>query len=402
MPTQNTHALYGGVTKTFHWLTALAILSAFVLGLIAIRSGTDTPDQLARTVQLFSLHKTIGILAFFVALLRIIWALTQVKPGLLNADNKPEAFMAELVHWLLYGSMVCAPLAGWLHHAATEGFAPVLLPLGDNLFFIPKDPTVAAFFSGMHYVLVIVLGVSILAHVGGALKHAFIDRDDTLRRMLPNDMVPPHLPLQNHSHLPLIAAIVIYIGALGAGAMIGLDSHSHDHGDHDHGTPALAAVPSGWTVTEGTLDITIGQFGTDVTGGFADWTAAIEFDETAGEDLGSAEVTINIASLTLGSVTNEALGTDYFNAADFPTATFAATLHPDGDAYIARGTLTLRGVTADLDMPFTLALDGDTAVMSGTTVIPRLDYGVGAATTEESTLGLNVAVNVALTATRGG
>ena len=401
MPTQNTHALYGGVTKTFHWLTALAILSAFALGLIAIRSGTDTPDQLARTVQLFSLHKTIGILAFFVALLRIIWALTQVKPGLLNADNKPEAFMAELAHWLLYGSMVMAPLAGWMHHAATEGFAPVFLPFGDTLFFIPKDPTVAAFFGGMHYVLVIVLGVTILAHVGGALKHALIDRDDTLRRMLPNDMVPPHLPLQNHSHLPLVAAIIIYIGALGAGAMIGLDNQGHDHADHDHGTPALAAVASDWTVTEGTLDITVGQFGTDVTGGFSDWTAAIEFDETAGDDLGSAEVTINITSLTLGSVTNEALAADYFNAADFPTAAYSATLHADGDAYVARGTLTLRGVTANLEMPFTLDITGDTAVMTGTTVIPRLDFGVGAATTDPGTLGLDVNVNVALTATRG-
>ncbi len=114
MALTNTQSSYGGVTKAFHWLTALLILTAFPLGWFANELAhaiydpniASTEDDIARAARLFSLHKTVGVTVFFVALARILWAMTQIKPGLLNADNKPEAFAAEAVHWLLYGSLV--------------------------------------------------------------------------------------------------------------------------------------------------------------------------------------------------------------------------------------------------------------------------------------------------------
>ena len=67
---------YGTVTKTFHWLTALFILTIIPLGAIANRLPYETDAQLALKAQLFSLHKTLGVIIFIVALARIIWALT--------------------------------------------------------------------------------------------------------------------------------------------------------------------------------------------------------------------------------------------------------------------------------------------------------------------------------------
>ena len=120
MALRNTNTTYGAVAKTFHWLTALLILSAIPLGIIAsnlahgLQDPSATPDEatITLTATLFSLHKTIGITVFFVALGRIAWALGQRKPGLLNGDNAPEAWLAETVHWLLYGSLVAVPLFG--------------------------------------------------------------------------------------------------------------------------------------------------------------------------------------------------------------------------------------------------------------------------------------------------
>ncbi|MDP4990023.1 MAG: cytochrome b/b6 domain-containing protein, partial [Marivita lacus] len=123
MPVANTTAQYGAVAKTFHWLTALGILAVIPLGIIANDLPYDTAEQLADKAWLFSLHKTIGVTLFFVALARILWALSQPKPAPLHPDRKTETLLAEIVHWLLYGSLVLVPLSGWIHHAATEGFA---------------------------------------------------------------------------------------------------------------------------------------------------------------------------------------------------------------------------------------------------------------------------------------
>jgi len=118
MPRRNTTGSYGSVAKTFHWLTALLILTIIPVGLVAndmaeaLRDPAipSTAEDFTRTFLLFSIHKTLGVTIFFVALARILWALTQPKPQLLNADNRIKSLLAETVHWLLYGSLVLVPL----------------------------------------------------------------------------------------------------------------------------------------------------------------------------------------------------------------------------------------------------------------------------------------------------
>ena len=54
MAATNTADTYGFVTKTFHWMTALLILTAFPLGLIANNLPFDTGEELARKAWIFS------------------------------------------------------------------------------------------------------------------------------------------------------------------------------------------------------------------------------------------------------------------------------------------------------------------------------------------------------------
>ena len=174
---------YASVTKVFHWLTALLIIVAIPLGLIANYAPYDTGDQLAFKALLFSMHKTVGVSAFFVALLRILWAMTQTKPGPLHPERTLETLLAEVVHWMLYLSLMMVPLTGWIDHAATSGFAPIWWPFGQTLPFVPQSETVSGIFSGLHWMFTKLLAASIFLHSAGALKHHFIDKDDTLRRM---------------------------------------------------------------------------------------------------------------------------------------------------------------------------------------------------------------------------
>ncbi len=396
MSISNTKTHYGSVTKTFHWLTALLIFTAFPLGIIASDAPFTNGDEIAQKAWLFSLHKTVGVTIFFVALARILWAITQTKPQALHPDNKPETFAAEAVHWLLYLSLVIVPLSGWLHHAASTGFAPILWPLGQSLPLVPKSETISAFFSGGHFVFTKLLMVSLVLHVAGALKHRIIDRDKTLQRMLPGTPTVAALPPQPHSRLPMLAATAVYLAAMTLGAWIGLAEHE----DHD---PAgdqtqLTAVASDWMVTEGSIAITVSQFGNDITGDFSDWTAAISFDPDTGT--GTAKVNINIASLTLGSLSGQALGADFLDSATHPTAIFSGEIIPVGDDFTTTGPLTIKGNAQTITLPFTLKITDNTAVMNGKLTLDRLDFGIGANMPTEESLKFPVTVSIALTATR--
>ena len=398
MPLQDTAARYGDLTKTFHWLTAFLILTAIALGLLAENAPYATGDDLARKAALFSIHKSIGIAAFLTALLRIFWAMTQTRPGLLHPERRVEAFAAHLAHWVLYGAMLIVPLSGWVHHAATTGFAPILWPLGQSLPFVPKSETVAAVASGIHFAAFLLLAAAILAHVAGALKHALIDRDATLSRMLPGTRPAPETPAKRHVLPPLGAALI-----WGAVVVLGASTTQQPTQAPQQAQPL--AVPSdstaNWQVDTGTIALTVSQFGSDVSGQFATWTADITFYETpTNGSHGTVTAQISVPSLTLGSVTDQALGANFLAALAHPTATFKADILPADTGYIAHGTLSLRGTERPLDLPFTLDISGDTAAMSGQILLDRRDFGIGDTVPKEATLGFAVTVGIALTATR--
>lgn len=401
MHATNTRASYGAVTKTFHWLTVLGIFTVIPLGIIANRLPYDTAEQLADKAWLFSLHKTVGVTLFFVALARILWALSQPKPAPVHPDRSGETLLAEIVHWLLYGSLVLVPLSGWVHHAATEGFAPIWWPFGQNLPLVPESQQVSGIAAGLHIIFVRVLIVSLLLHIAGAVKHAVIDKDHTLARMLPGRSVPDSSKSAPRTKvLPPVFAVVVWAAAIGIGSTLGL---YQDHGAIAAEAPALQQVDSEWAVKSGTLGITVQQMGSAVSGSFADWTADIDFNENIGSgEAGTVTVEIAIPSLTLGSVTQQALGPDYFASAQYPTARFSADILNTDQSYVAEGTLTLRGVEQGVSLPFDLSLDNGVATMEGSTVLDRRTFEIGEAMTDESQLAFEVTVDVTLTAERGG
>ncbi len=380
---------YSPISKTLHWLTALLILSAFPLGLLANNAPFATSDEIATKALLFSLHKTIGVTAFFTALIRILWALTQTPPADLHPDRRLETFAAHLVHWLLYISMLLVPLTGWINHAASTGFAPIWGPFGQSLPLVPKSETVSALFSAGHWVFTKILLAAIALHIAGALKHVFIDRDETMRRMLPGKTAAT--PATKRSRAPMLVAAAIYSAAIALGVWLGQPGTEPD-------TKQLASVDSDWTVTDGTLALSVTLFGNAVSGRFTDWTADISFDPATGT--GTTDVTINITSLSLGSVTTQALGPDFFDTTNHPTARFTATIAPQGGHFAATGTLTLKGKEHPLTLPFTLDIAEGTATMQGEATLNRLDFGIGETLPDETTLKFPVAINISVTATR--
>lgn len=388
MALTNTPDTYGTIAKLFHWTTAILIFAIIPLGIIASRAPIGTEEEIAKVFTLFSLHKTLGIAVFFVALGRILWALTQVKPNGLHPERKVESFTAETVHWLLYGSLVLAPLSGWIHHAALDGFAPIWWPFGQNLPLVPKDPATAHLFGNIHWIFTKVMAVSILLHVAGALKHHVIDKDATLRRMwFGKAKLPKTQTHRAPAAAPLLATAIFAVTGF-------IASTWHE----STATTALQTVPSDWVVESGTVSIGITQLGSDVTGNFSEWTASIAFDPEAGPNFGEVTAQIAIDSLTLGTVTGQAMGADFFDQSNHPTATFAARITGTQNDYRAEGTLTIKGISAPVVLPFALQIDGDTATMNGNLTVNRRDFAIGDGT-DDGSLAPEVLIQIELIAT---
>jgi len=134
---------------------------------------------------------------------------------------------------------------------------------------------------------------------------------------------------------------------------------------------------------------------TPAPGVFKEFDARLRFDpdKPAG---GSLEVTIKVTSadMNIPDVNKEIRGKDWFDYAAFPKAEFRSTdLRRDGKRYVARGTLTLKGVKHPVEVPFTWTAAGGGAAMEGEFTLKRGAFGIGLGEWKASdTIGADVKV----------
>ncbi|WP_417253972.1 cytochrome b/b6 domain-containing protein [Celeribacter sp.] len=393
---KNTAARYGAVARFFHWSVAVLIL--FNIALVLVGENTARTADTAGWLQtLYSVHKTIGVTVLALAVLRVIWAVSQPKPVPVHPERKAETFLAELIHWMLYGAIFVMPLSGWVMHAAESGFAPIFWPFGQGLPFVPKSEGVAHMAGAVHGLAARVIYAAVALHVAGALKHAVIEKDGVLSRMLKG--VEAGRPDTGHVALwPALAGSVIW-GAVVAVPFVAPAPERAEEATAPVEQAQLASDLPVWRVEDGSLTISVQQMGAAVEGRFDNWSAAIAYDEESG--FGEVTVTIDTTSLTLGAVTDQAKGPEFFDTETFSTAQFKGEIsRVDGAAHMAVGMLTLVGHEVPVTLAFDLEIEGESARMTGTTVLDRRDFDMGAGYEDESTVGFAVVVETSLTATR--
>lgn len=140
--------------------------------------------------------------------------------------------------------------------------------------------------------------------------------------------------------------------------------------------------PASWKVDKGKsrLEFTGVQTGKGFTGAFSSFETSIDLDP---ENLAAARIgiVIDMTSAKTGDRQRDAAlpTAEWFSTAAFPNATFSSSevLATGPDAYEARGKLTIRDVSKDLLLPFTLKIAGDHAVAEGAATLVRSDFGVG-------------------------
>ena len=174
----NTRDNWGTVSKSLHWLMAGFVFVQLVLGPLAL-SWRLSPTKL----DLYVWHKSIGMLILLLVILRASWRLVNLSPGLPVGLPPWEQIAARVSHLLLYLLMFLLPLSGWIINSAANIPFKVFwaFPLPD---LVSHDKALAELAKMAHFALVIALVVLLVLHIGAALRHHFVRRNNILQRML--------------------------------------------------------------------------------------------------------------------------------------------------------------------------------------------------------------------------
>ncbi|UPG89109.1 cytochrome b [Luteibacter aegosomaticola] len=178
MPTRSEPTRWSTVAKTFHWLMALLILGngAFAFWMDGLKPSLNK-------INMFALHKSVGLTVLALFVLRLAWKMFDRRPPDEPAPRWQQ-IAAHTVHGFLYLLIVAIPLSGWAFNSA-HGFPLQYFKQFNLPALVEKNEDLSNTLGTVHVYLFWLLLLVLVAHVGGALKHHFIDRDDTLRRMLP-------------------------------------------------------------------------------------------------------------------------------------------------------------------------------------------------------------------------
>jgi cytochrome b561 len=173
---RDTAAGYGLLTRLLHWLMAVAIIAMFALGLWMVTLTYYSPYyQLAPDI-----HRSVGMLLLFLLVLRFAWRLANPKPD--DGELKPwERTAASIVHWGFYPLLFALMASGYLISSA--GGRPVAVFDWFNVPAIVSDKGLEQPAGAAHEYLAYVTIALVVLHAAAALKHHFLDRKRTLRRI---------------------------------------------------------------------------------------------------------------------------------------------------------------------------------------------------------------------------
>ncbi len=179
MQWRNSSSNYGLISITMHWLVALAVVGLFALGYWMV--GLTYYNSWYRTAP--DIHKSVGLLLFALMLLRVVWRMSSQGPAPLADHSRSVRLATKAGHGLLYAGVFAVMLTGYLISTADGRGISVFgwFEVPALVTAIPDQEDVAG---QLHQYLAWALVILSAIHALAALKHHFIDRDATLKRML--------------------------------------------------------------------------------------------------------------------------------------------------------------------------------------------------------------------------
>ncbi|MBZ9610980.1 cytochrome b [Rheinheimera maricola] len=175
---KNSQSHYGVVSVLLHWLVAISVFGLFAAGFWMV--DLNYYSQWYRTVPHW--HKSTGILLAIVMLVRLLWRWYSPPPAALDSHRRWEKKTSAIVQCCLYVGILLMVISGYLI-STEDGRAIAVFGWFDV-------PALGALFTNQadiaglvhEYVAYSLIALAVL-HGMAALKHHYIDRDHTLKRM---------------------------------------------------------------------------------------------------------------------------------------------------------------------------------------------------------------------------
>lgn len=177
---KNSTKTFGLVTITLHWVMAILLVGLFSVGLYM--TGLDYYDPLYHKVPWW--HKSFGLLVFLLLVFRFIWKMVNPKPDPLSMHKKWEVSAADFIQRVFYVLLLLMAMSGYFISTAKgkgiEFFTFFEFPAITEVI----DEGMVDLIGDAHYVLALILATLVVLHASATLKHHFIDKDETLKRMI--------------------------------------------------------------------------------------------------------------------------------------------------------------------------------------------------------------------------
>jgi cytochrome b561 len=175
---ERTTSGYTPVARVLHWTTAALVIFMILAGFYIV-NVEDGPLH----DEIYDLHKSVGMLILPLVLFRLLYRLTHSPPPLPADMPVIEQAAAHFNHWGLYAMLIAQPVVGWIATSAYRAPIPFFW-----LFNVPPiwraDRALSEFLYVIHGWIGIAITIFVLGHIGAALFHHFIRKDDILVRML--------------------------------------------------------------------------------------------------------------------------------------------------------------------------------------------------------------------------
>jgi cytochrome b561 len=182
MQIRNTPDRWGAVQQTLHWLVVPLALVQLGLGM----AMDDLPREALGTAVAFGLHASLGLTIGAVMVMRFLWRLVNPVPLMPERLGRPARAAVYATHYGFYLLLMFLPATGYLMASARGYTVPFFAWTLPNV--VGPSEGLAEAFLYAHLIGVNLIYLALALHIAGALRHEFVLRDNTFRRMTP---LPP-------------------------------------------------------------------------------------------------------------------------------------------------------------------------------------------------------------------
>ncbi|MDP2248290.1 MAG: cytochrome b [Nitrosomonadales bacterium] len=179
MKVTNAAECYSRPVVILHWLSLILLIAVY--SFIELRELFPKGTEIRELMK--TMHYMLGLTVLLTVIPRMFFRLSSHTPAILPVPGRISQRLAQAMHLVLYLLMIGMPIAGWLMLSAAGKPIPFygleLPPL------VTENKELADSIKDVHKTIGNIGYFLIAAHALAGLYHHYVQRDNTLSRILP-------------------------------------------------------------------------------------------------------------------------------------------------------------------------------------------------------------------------